>query len=195
MTRIIAGEWGGRRLRTPAGDGTRPTSDRVRESLFQTVGSMLGSLDGLRVLDLFAGSGALGLEAESRGAVGDLVESDRRACGVVAGNLRELGARSRLHRTTAERFVRDGGGRAYDLVLLDPPYAMSTEDVQRLLERLAAQGDLAESSVVVVERSSRDPFAWPASLRAVKDKAYGETTLWYGRPVLETAPTDPRSTP
>lgn len=195
MTRIIAGTWGGRRLRTPAGDGTRPTSDRVRESMFQTLESMLAGLDGIRYLDLFAGSGALGLEAESRGAVGDLVESDRRACGVVAGNLRELGARSRLHRTSAERFVRDGGGRVYDLVLLDPPYAMSTEDVHRLLERLAAQGDLAESSVVVVERSSRTPWSWPAGYESVKDKAYGETTLWYGRPVLETIPSDPRSTP
>lgn len=195
MTRIIAGTWGGRRLRTPAGDGTRPTSDRVRESMFQTLESMLAGLDGIRYLDLFAGSGALGLEAESRGAVGDLVESDRRACGVVAGNLRELGARSRLHRTSAERFVRDGGGRVYDLVLLDPPYAMSTEDVHRLLERLAAQEDLAESSVVVVERSSRTPWSWPAGYESVKDKAYGETTLWYGRPVLETIPSDPRSTP
>ena len=155
MTRIIAGQWGGRRLRTPSGDGTRPTSDRVRESMFQTLESMLGGLDGVRFVDLFAGSGALGLEAESRGATGDLVESDRRAASVVQQNLRDLGARSVVHRTTAERFLRERASGRWDLAFLDPPYALGTEAVHVLLARLAADANLLDDAVVVVERSSR----------------------------------------
>ena len=181
MTRVVAGAWGGRRLRTPPGDGTRPTSDRVRESLFASLVSLLGGLDDLRVLDLFAGSGALGLEAVSRGAAhADLVESDRRAADVVAANIRELGASSsaRLHRTTAERFVQGAAG-PWDLVLVDPPYALATEHVGGLL--VALRPALAEDAVVVVERSTRTPFTWPEGFGPLRDKAYGETTLWYGR--------------
>lgn len=190
MTRIIAGEWGGRRIRTPSGDGTRPTSDRVRESLFQSVGSMLGSLEGMHVLDLFAGSGALGLEAASRGAVAvDLVESDKRAASVVARNVDELGSDAVLHRTTAERFVRAPVTRVWDVAFLDPPYAMATGTIQGLLVALADA--LADDALVVVERSSRTPFAWPDGFEAVRDKTYGETTLWYGRRVHTPA----RSTP
>ncbi len=106
MTRIVAGQWGGRRIETPKGDGTRPTSDRVREAMFSSVESELGGLDGIRVLDLFAGSGALGLEALSRGADhADLVESDRQAATVIVRNVRELGAPEPAPRTTVERFV------------------------------------------------------------------------------------------
>ncbi|GAA2076703.1 16S rRNA (guanine(966)-N(2))-methyltransferase RsmD [Aeromicrobium halocynthiae] len=195
MTRIIAGEWGGRRLRTPPGDGTRPTSDRVRESMFQTLESMLGGLETVPFLDLFAGSGALGLEAESRGGIGDLVESDRRAAAVVAANIADLGAESRLHRTTAQRFLTGRSLGDWGLVFLDPPYAMATERVHDLLAMLAADDNLLGGAVLVVERSTRTPFAWPQGYEPVKDKAYGETTLWYGRPVLQTAPSGPRSAP
>lgn len=190
MTRIVAGEWGGRRLRAPSGDGTRPTSDRVRESLFQSIGSMQGGLDGAHVLDLFAGSGALGLEAESRGAAAvDLVESDKRAASVVAHNVAELGSGAVLHRTTAERFVRAPVTRVWDVALLDPPYAMGTEAIQGLLVELSVA--LADDALVVVERSRRTPFVWPDGFEAVRDKTYGETTLWYGRRVRTPA----RSTP
>lgn len=188
MTRIIAGEWGGRRLRTPPGGGTRPTSDRVRESMFQTLESMLGGLEQVRYLDLFAGSGALGLEAESRGAVGDLVESDRRAASTIAANLADLGASSRLHRTTAERYLADRSGVEWDLAFVDPPYAMSLDRVHAVLALLVEDVALDADRIVVVERSSRTEWSWPSGLEAVKDKAYGETTLWYGRPVLQTAP-------
>lgn len=183
MTRIVAGRWGGRRLQTPKGDGTRPTSDRVREAMFSSIESELGPLDGLRVLDLFAGSGALGLEAASRGATHvDLVESDRRAAAVISINLRELGADgAEVHRTTAARFVGDLPTKAYDLVLLDPPYAIATEEVGRLLTEIARAGGLAADGLVVVERSSRTPFTWPDGLSALRDRAYGETHLWYGR--------------
>lgn len=182
MTRIVSGRWGGRRLKTVSGGGTRPTADRVREAMFSSLQSELGGFDGARVLDLFAGTGALGLEALSRGAAhADLVESDGRAARVIASNVRILGADgAHLHRTTAERFVGDLPPEPYDLVLLDPPYATSTDDVGRLLSTLAAGGGLDPDGIVVVERPHRTPFAWPDELTGLKDKAYGETHLWYG---------------
>ena len=177
MTRIIAGTWGGRRLKTPRGSDTRPTSDRVREALFSALESELGGFDGLRVLDLYAGSGALGLEALSRGAAHvDLVESGRSAAAVIAANIAELKAgEARLHRTMAERFLANCRDR-YDLVLLDPPYKEDPTDVLvGVIDVLAADG------LVMAERSSRDPFAWPAGLTGIRDKTYGETRLWYGQ--------------
>lgn len=180
MTRIIAGQWGGRRLATPPGDGTRPTSDRVRESMFASLNSLLGGFDGVRVLDLFAGSGALGLEAVSRGAEhADLVESDARAARVIGRNITDLGASARVHRTTAQRFVAAGGGGPWDLVFLDPPYAVTTAEVASIVASL--RPSLAEDAVVVVERSSRDEFTWPDGFEPLRDKVYGETRLWYGR--------------
>lgn len=178
MTRIIAGRWGGRRLATPSGDGTRPTSDRVRESMFASLGSMLGRFDGLAVLDLFAGSGALALEALSRGADrADLVESDPRAARIIARNIADLGASARVHRATVERFVAAGGG-PWDLVFLDPPYAVSAEEVAAVVAAL--RQSLTEGAVVVVEQSSRDRFTWPEGFTPIRDRAYGETRLWYG---------------
>lgn len=178
MTRVIAGRWGGRRLRTPPGDGTRPTSDRVRESLFASLVSLFGGLDGLRVLDVYAGSGALALEALSRGAASaDLVESDRRAAQVAQRNVRDLGAEAVVHRTSAASFVGSATG-PYDLVLLDPPYAVSTDDVAAVVSGLHAV--LADDAVVVVERSTRTPFAWPPGFEGFRERAHGETTVWFG---------------
>jgi 16S rRNA (guanine966-N2)-methyltransferase len=183
VTRIVAGQWGGRRIETPKGDGTRPTSDRVREAMFSSLESELGGLDGCRVLDLFAGSGALGLEALSRGADhADLVESDRQAASVIARNIKELDATgARLHRTTVERFVGSLPPEPYGLVLLDPPYALSTDEIGVLLTAVVQSGGLGPGGLVVVERSKRTPFAWPDVLTALRDRAYGETHLWYGR--------------
>jgi 16S rRNA (guanine966-N2)-methyltransferase len=177
MTRIIAGTWGGRRLVAPRGSDTRPTSDRVREALFSSLESELGGLDGLRVLDLYAGSGALGLEALSRGAVHvDLVESGGPAAAAIAANIAELDARAaRVHRTTAERFLATCR-EIYDLILLDPPYKDDPTDVLA-----GVVGALAPGGLVVVERSTRDVFSWPAGLTGIRDKAYGETRLWYGQ--------------
>jgi 16S rRNA (guanine966-N2)-methyltransferase len=178
VTRVIAGRWGGRRLATPPGDGTRPTSDRVRESLFASLTSMFGDLDDLRVLDLYAGSGALGLEAVSRGAASaDLVESDRRAAQVAQRNVADLGASARVHRTSAAAFAASAAG-PYDLVLLDPPYAVPTDDVAAVVAALADA--LADDAVVVVERSTRTPFAWPDGFEGFRDRAHGETTVWFG---------------
>ena len=183
MTRIVAGEYGGRRLQTPPGDGTRPTTDRVREAMFSSLQSELGGFAGLRVLDLFAGSGALGLEALSRGAeAADFVESDTRAAGVIKRNIADLGCSgAKVLRTTVERFVRVPPAEPYDLIFLDPPYALPAEEVSALVATLAVPEWRGPDSIVVVERSTRDSFAWPEGVEGLRDKAYGETHLWYGR--------------
>lgn len=178
MTRVIAGAAGGRPLRTPPGSGTRPTSDRVREALFSALDAR-DVLAGATVLDLYAGSGALGLEAASRGAGAvTLVESDRRAAAVIGANVRSLGLRARVVTQTVERFLA-GPPTPHDLVLLDPPYPLTEEQLGDVLAALAA-GWLAAGAVVVVERSKRSPEpTWPAGLERTAEKAYGETTLWW----------------
>ncbi|HEV7207211.1 MAG TPA: 16S rRNA (guanine(966)-N(2))-methyltransferase RsmD [Mycobacteriales bacterium] len=172
MTRIVAGLAGGRRLHTPPGSATRPTADRVREALF----SSLGDLSGLRVLDLYAGSGALGLEALSRGAaISTLVEREPGAAAVIRRNVDELGlSGATVVATTVERYLALTP-EPYDLVLADPPYAMDLDPV------LAALVPWVLSDVVI-ERATRgrEP-QWPAGLAAVRSRKYGDTTLWYGR--------------
>lgn len=178
MTRIISGRWGGRRLATPSGDGTRPTSDRVRESMFASLNSLLGGFDGVRVLDLYAGSGALGLEALSRGAEhADLVESNASAARTIQRNVTELAAPARVHRVTAQRFVAGQAG-PWGLVFIDPPYAVATDEVASLVAALRPHLD--PEAVVVIERATRDAFTWPDEFDALRDKTYGETRLWYG---------------
>jgi 16S rRNA (guanine966-N2)-methyltransferase len=181
MTRIIAGAYGGRRIQTPKGDGTRPTSDRVREALFSSLESELGGFDGLRVLDLFAGSGALGLEALSRGAEHAVfVEAATAAAAVVKRNLADLGAHGSVARVKAERWVEDGDRDTFDLVFVDPPYAVTTPVVSGLVAAVK-QSFAAPDALFVVERSTRDPFTWPDEVEALRSKKYGETTLWFGR--------------
>ena len=181
MTRIIAGTAGGRTLRTPAGSGTRPTSDRVREALFSALDAR-DAVRGARVLDLYAGSGALGLEALSRGARSALlVESDRRAAATIGANIAALGfPEARVLATTVTAaLARDPGEDAADLVLVDPPYDVGEDALGDVLARLVA-GWAAPGAVVVVERSSRSPEpAWPDGLeRLGKPRTYGETTVW-----------------
>ncbi len=183
MTRIIGGTAGGRRLKTPSGASTRPTSDRVREALFSAVDATLGTLAGLRFLDLYAGSGAVGLEAGSRGAAAvTLVEQDRRTAGVIRDNARTLGLRGVEVRVGAvARTLGQAPAAPYDVVFLDPPYALDTGQVVAGLEALRDHGWLAEEALVVVERSSRTPgLDWPYGFVAVRERRYGETTLWYG---------------
>ena len=183
MTRIIAGTAGGRTLRTPPGSGTRPTSDRVREAVFSALDAR-DAVHGARVLDLYAGSGALGLEAASRGAASVvLVESDRRAADVIATNARDLGLPAvRVVRTTvAAHLAPDPGPDGVaDLMFVDPPYDLDDGALGAVLDRLRA-GWLAPGGLVVVERSTRSPEpAWPDGIsRATKPKKYGETTVWY----------------
>jgi 16S rRNA (guanine966-N2)-methyltransferase len=195
MTRIVAGAAGGRRLSVPAGRGTRPTADRAREGLFATVLAVRGPLDGARVLDLYAGSGAVGLEALSRGASDVLlVESDPHAARVIRSNIdtvRLPGARLLADRV--ERVLARGPGAdpPRDLVFADPPYATPDEEVRRVLAALRGAsprhgspphgGWLAPGALVVVERATRSgPFDWPAGYTPERSRGYGEATLWYG---------------
>lgn len=182
MTRIIAGRAGGRTLRTPPGAGTRPTSDRVREALFSALDAR-GVVAGAAVLDLYAGSGALGLEAVSRGARSvDLVESDRRAASVISANAEGLGlpdVRLRVRAMTVTHHLA-GSDTAYDLVFVDPPYDLSEAALADVLTALGAPGRLTDRALVVVERSSRSPEpSWPPDWTADRARKYGETTLWF----------------
>jgi 16S rRNA (guanine966-N2)-methyltransferase len=183
VTRIIAGTAGGRRIKAPTGQSTRPTSDRVREALFSAVDSALGSLTGLRFLDVYAGSGAVGLEARSRGAgVVTLVEHDRRTAAVIRENVRTLGFRGvDVVVATAARALAQPPLAPYDVVFLDPPYAVPVADVEDDLRALVAHGWLAHEALVVVERSGRGAGPdWPEGIVADRSRSYGETTLWYG---------------
>jgi 16S rRNA (guanine966-N2)-methyltransferase len=168
--RIVAGQWGGRRLIAPPGRTTRPTSDRVREALF----SILGPLDGERVLDLFAGSGALGLEALSRGAAhGVFVERDRAALGALRANVEALGADARVIAGDAGRFLDSAGesGAHYDLVFLDPPYR-STVGLGR---ELSLEPVLAPGARVVVESDRRSPL--DLTIPVIDERLYGDTLI------------------
>lgn len=180
MTRIIAGSAGGRRLETPRGDATRPTSDRVREALFSMLESWFGGWGDVRVLDLYAGSGAVGLEAASRGAAAvTLVEHDRRTAALIDRNARTLGLTVRVVPATAHTALGSPPERPVDLVFSDPPYPLPDDAVAADLDALAAHGWLADGALVVVERSRRSPEPqWPDGFGAGRRRKYGETTLW-----------------
>ncbi|NNG40319.1 16S rRNA (guanine(966)-N(2))-methyltransferase RsmD [Flexivirga sp. ID2601S] len=187
MTRIIAGAAGGRRIATPAGSGTRPTSDRVREAIFGRL-EHLDALAGSRVLDLYAGSGALGLEAASRDAASVLlVESDRKAAAVIARNVRELRlATATVRIAPVEKVVAAPLRPPVDLVFADPPYAVDDESLARVLAALVEHESLAEDAVLVVERSSRSPEpTWPVDVELIGPRRYGETTCWFAQFVPE----------
>ncbi|MEU0796646.1 16S rRNA (guanine(966)-N(2))-methyltransferase RsmD [Amycolatopsis sp. NPDC005961] len=179
MTRIVAGTAGGRRLKVPP-KGTRPTSERVREALFNAL-ETAGELDGAHVLDLYAGSGALGLEALSRGAADALfVEADRRAVDVLRGNVAALGLGGTVRAGQVETVVAAPAPRPYDLVLADPPYAVDAAALGKVLASLAAGGWLGEAALVVVERAARDGEPdWPAAFEPSRAKKYGDTAVFW----------------
>ncbi len=191
MTRIIGGTAGGRRLTTPKGVSTRPTSDRVREALFSAVESWCGSLSGLRFLDLYAGSGAIGLEAWSRGAgVVTLVEQDRRTASLISANAQALGfPRANVVAATVASALRSAPSAPYDVAFLDPPYVLDDEAVAADLGALVANGWLVPGALVVVERSARSAEPrWPVGIGDAREKRYGETVLWYGHAASHTVP-------
>jgi 16S rRNA (guanine966-N2)-methyltransferase len=168
--RVIAGRFGGRRLVTPRGDATRPTADRVREALF----SVLGDVSDVTVLDLFAGSGALGIEALSRGALEAVfVERAASALSALDANLEALGLQAHVHRGDARGFVRNASraGRTYDLVFLDPPY----RDAPRLGRELDVRSVIAPAGRLVVETDHRAPF--PTDLPITFERRYGDTLI------------------
>ena len=190
MSRIIAGSHGGRRLQVPPGDRTRPTTDRVREALFSAVSAWAGTaggppaeaLAGLAVCDLFAGSGAIGLEAASRGAAPVwLVESDRRAVRIIADNVAELGLGATVKSGRVDDLIRTPPSvGAFDVVFADPPYLLSSYDLSELLATMVVQGWVAEDGLVVIERSSRsEPLTWPEDPADTWTRDYGESVLHF----------------
>ena len=178
MTRIIGGVAGGRRIAVPP-RGTRPTTDRVRESLFNIV-TARRDLTGLAVLDLYAGSGALGLEALSRGAASALfVESDHRTAAVIARNIAALGlGGATLRRGAVASVLAAGAASPVDLVLADPPYEVEAAEVEAVLAELATRGWARAGTVAVVERAAAGaPLTWPAGWSVWPERVYGDTRL------------------
>jgi 16S rRNA (guanine966-N2)-methyltransferase len=186
MVRIVAGMAGGRRLAVPP-QGTRPTSDRVREAVFSALQARQ-DLEGARVLDLYAGSGALGLEARSRGAAHvRFVESDRRAAAVLRRNVETLGLGgqdgSAVHLSIAEVpvMLRTDPGLPYDVVFADPPYALDDRALGGVLSALVSGGWLAPAALLVVERPATAPaLAWPSGVSAITRRRYGDTVISFG---------------
>jgi len=182
MTRVISGVAGGRRLKVPRA-GVRPTGDRAREALFNSLTALL-DLRGAAVLDLYAGSGALGLEALSRGAASAVfVESGAGVLPVLKDNLAAVGLPGgRVIAGSVPTVVRGAPSGSFDLVLLDPPYTTPVDEVQEVLGALVSGGWLAPGAVLVVERSSREsPWDWPTPLVGLRDRRYGEAQLRYGQ--------------
>lgn len=177
MTRIVAGTAGGRRLVVPS--SARPTTDRVREALFSVLAARL-DFDGLHVLDLYAGSGALGLEALSRGASSVLfVESDRRAADVIARNIATVGLPgATVRRAPVAAALTANPEAPMDLVLADPPYDVAAGAVEAVLDSLHRHGWVADGSIVVVERPvTSAPLNWPAGWTVWPDRRYGDTRI------------------
>ncbi len=179
VTRIVAGKAGGRRLKVPP-KGTRPTSERVREALFNAL-ETAGELDGVRVLDLYAGSGALGLEALSRGAADALfVEADRRAVDVLRGNVAALGLGGSIRAGQVETVVAAPALKPFELVLADPPYSVDSAALGDMLAALAEGGWIHDGALVVIERAARDGEPdWPAGFKPSRAKKYGDTAVYW----------------
>jgi 16S rRNA (guanine966-N2)-methyltransferase len=194
MSRIISGVAGGTSLKSVPGDATRPTTDRVKEALFSRLESW-DVISSARVLDLFAGSGSLGLETASRGARQVLlVELAPKAVSVCQHNATKINEalksdvvsvqRGKVDTVLSSFFDEEASApkRTFDLVLMDPPYPLTDQELAVTLDRVSMI--LAEDATVIVERSSRSPEpVWPANLAKIADKKYGETRLWFAEPV------------
>ena len=181
--RIIAGEAGGRRLAVPPGERVRPTSDRVKESIFSALGS--GRLVGARVLDLYAGSGALGLEALSRGAAGAvLVERDAAAARAIRANIDTLGFGDRavLRVAAVAAVLADPPPEPFDLALLDPPYDTPHTEVEESLRLLVERGWVGGDATVMVERAAASPpVRWPEGWGSTWERCYGDTLVLFAQ--------------
>ena len=173
--RIIAGEWRGRKLVAPAGQQTRPTADRTRETLFSMLASRIGSFDGIRVADLYAGSGALGLEALSRGAAhATFVENDRAALKAIDANIAALGAgdRTSLRAMSAASLA---AGQQFDLIFADPPYAAGSG--AGAAELVAKAGCLGQGGWMAIETQRGDAVARPAGWQIDAERDVGRARL------------------
>lgn len=171
--RIISGEWRGRPLKAPAGKDTRPTSDRTREALFSILASRLGDFEGLKVADLFAGTGALGLEALSRGAAHcTFVENDRAALAALEANIASLKATERALVRSQSAALISGG--PFHLVLMDPPYGKGLG--QAALDNLVKKGSLAPGALISLETGAGEEISAP-SLTLEAERKYGKARL------------------
>lgn len=182
MTRIVGGRLSGRRLVTPTGADTRPTAEKVRAAVANSLAAA-GAIDGATVLDLYAGSGALGLELASRGAARVvLVERARTAQAAIRSNIATLGTTGvTMFAGEAASFAATPG-EAFDIVLADPPYAEPAQAIEGVLRALVTSGRLRPHADLVIERSARDgAVAWPEPLAEVRTRRYGDTLVCYGR--------------
>lgn len=190
MSRIIAGRRKGQRVAMPPGDRTRPTSDRVRESAFNLIAAWAGTagepgdqmLDRFSFLDLYAGSGAVALEAASRGAGPVIaVEKDASTAALARRNAATLQLDAVIVTSSVDAYLATSPPRPFDVVWLDPPYAVSNAVVRAQIARALDAGWVAPDGLVVAERSARDePFAWPDAIRSAWARRYGETALHFG---------------
>lgn len=181
MTRIVGGRYSGRRLTTPAGGATRPTAEKVRAAIANSLQAS-GAAAGAAVLDLFAGSGALGLELLSRGAA-SLVAVDKNRSALVAlrANVHALGVQQVTIREDDVLSFAVTAGERFDIVVADPPYDLPDTDLSDILTALVNSGRLAPGADIVLERSARaGEFAWPSPLVGRRSKRYGDTMISYG---------------
>lgn len=183
--RIIAGVSKGRRLGSVAG-ATRPTSDRAREGLFSSLTSEFGEFLGLHVLDLFGGSGAIGLEALSRGAsIVHVIERDPEAQKVIENNFElvkknQPGGKFHLYAMSAQRFVTDSAKEKYHIIYIDPPFDFSNTEVEEILRKLQRGEFLKDTAVIAVERTAKgSKFSWPEGFTPARERNYGAVSIFY----------------
>lgn len=177
--RVISGDWRGRKLLAPKGELTRPTADRTRETLFNMLTSRLGAFDGLKVADLFAGSGALGLEALSRGAAHCLfVEQDSEALNAIRANIAALGARDRSEVRAGSVLALPAAKAPFDLILLDPPYGTGAGAVA--LDRLHRLGWIGPASWVALETGASETVD-VKGFTIEAERKVGKAKLWFAR--------------
>jgi 16S rRNA (guanine966-N2)-methyltransferase len=184
--RIVGGVWGGRHIEAPRGRDTRPTADRVREAVFSAIASRIGPLEGCAVADLYAGSGALGLEALSRGAVHvTFVDRDRKAADTIRANLASLGADPASFAIVLADARRAGTaplvGGPVSLLFADPPYRIDAAEVRHILEGMADSGALRPGALVVYEHAHGAAVEWPAGFAGEPERRYGDTGVSFGR--------------
>jgi 16S rRNA (guanine966-N2)-methyltransferase len=188
--RIIAGLAKGRSIDAVA-SSTRPTSDRAREALFSTLASEFGEFDGLNVLDLYAGTGAIALEALSRGAaIVHAVEKDDSAAKAITSNYENMKSAHcpgtfHLYAMSVHRFLQDKAAQPYHFIYIDPPYEVEDIDVIETLIQLRDGGYLDPQALIAIERNSRvKEISWPEGLEELREKKYGQATIFYGVPTL-----------
>ena len=184
--RIIAGVGKGRKLFSPPSI-TRPTSDRAREGLFSSLISTFGTLDGLHFLDLFAGSGAVGVEALSRGAsLVESIESNSESAQVCEKNFElllnqpNLG-KFKVHETTTFEYINHLANKQFDIIFLDPPYDVTNIEIEKILKKILSNNLLGKFGVIAIERDAKGAvFTWPNGLQEVKVRSYGQGAIHYG---------------